>query len=218
MSNLVQPILVTLDDSHERIVTAAARASLLACEDVASEPWATWLSGRFTKTVRRIKEKELAKLRLLDTPHVEVESGNMVAMAFEPMAYDAFPKLLKNAQVKGTEAPREAAHADEDLVEFMREYHTPLYLINEDLGMSTGKTAAQLAHAYWMAWQTSQSKTPESFPHPPTLWVKQEVFEKYKPAAEQVVTDAGLTELSGPTETVLVVKSHGGFEQRSLAL
>lgn len=206
MSKLVQPILVTLEDSHERIVTTAARASLLACATPSEEPWATWLSGLFTKSVRRIKEKDVEKVRALSLPVTEVTGGSMTAFAFQPLAYDDFPKLLRNAQVQGTQAPREAEVADEDLVEFMRDYHAPLYLINDDLGMSTGKTAAQLSHAYWMAWLASERSSPAAFPHPATLWVKDDVFRKYQKTASLVVTDSGLTELGKPTDTVLVVE------------
>ena len=206
MSKLVQPILVTLDDSHESIITTAARASLLACKDVGSEPWATWLSERFTKTVRRIKEKDIKKVRELSLPFKEVTGGGMTAFAFEPMSYEEFPKLLKSAQVQGTQAPREAENADAELVEFMLGYHKPLYLINDSLNMSTGKTSAQLAHAYWMAWLAQSEKSVTEFPHPATLWVTEDTFLKYKPQASHVVTDSGLTELSGPTDTVLVLK------------
>lgn len=205
MSDLVQPILVTLDDSHERIVTTAARASLLACKAPTEEPWATWLSGRFTKSVRRVKEKDLAKVEALALPHASLTGGNMRAVAFQPLAYDDFPRPLRSAQVQGTDAPREAENADAALVDFMLDHHSPLYLVNDSLHMSTGKTAAQVAHAYWMAWLSQSERSPSEFPHPATMWVDASVFDKYKSRAKHVVTDSGLTELSGPTDTVIVL-------------
>lgn len=52
-TNLVQPICVNAA-CHEIAVEVAARASLAAHRDVAG-PWEQWPSGRFTRTVRRLR-------------------------------------------------------------------------------------------------------------------------------------------------------------------
>jgi peptidyl-tRNA hydrolase len=204
--SLVQPILVTLDASHEDIVTAVAHASVQVCSDRTVAPWSDWLDGPFTKTVRRIKEKSIPKIRELTVPYLEYTFGpnQSSVFAFEPMTYEEFPKPLKSAQVKGTEAPKLKQLSEELEVEEKRSKGTPLYLVNDSLAMSTGKTAAQVAHAHWM--NLLALPIPESqVPQPNILWVSDEVFQKYSAPARFIVTDAGLTELKQSTNTVIVL-------------
>lgn len=152
--DLVQPILVTLTGTHVETIHAAALASArswlaYAADDdpTTVDVWWRWLSGPFTKTVRRV--------RRLPDPYVlpagvrtqVVTSGQAQAMAFDPMLPEVFPRPVRRAQVAGTQVPPGG------------EVHPPrdaatgstggglVVLVRDAAGMSTGKAAAQAAHA-----------------------------------------------------------------------
>ena len=114
MVNLVQPILVVDTGTHEDTVRAASEASLEVYRRTISDYstfWNEWLSGLFTKTVRRINEKEFYRLTndpsLLEFPSVYVGHNSGKAIALPPVGYSPdgnslFPRPVKKAQVQGT--------------------------------------------------------------------------------------------------------------------
>lgn len=141
----VQPIVVDKTGTHIETVTAAAIASSLAFlegVDHDSGPWAAWLSGRFTKTVRR------ANPTLFDTL-VQRHGGSRVAIgasrsvAMPPVRYADIPADLARLRVSGTDLPRrEDRCTDRGL---------PTVRVFVDQALTTGKASAQAAHAL-MGW------------------------------------------------------------------
>jgi peptidyl-tRNA hydrolase len=142
---LVQPIVIARTGSHEDAVRCAAEASLrayLAAPDLPE--WQDWLSGIFTKTVRRAKPAEYEKARAVGAL-AEVCHGGASALAFAPYPADNLPRPIARLQVSGTELERRGWGEEQDGA-------YAIVALNEDLGMSTGKAAAQAAHALWSAW------------------------------------------------------------------
>ena len=107
--------------------------------------WEEWLAGSFTKTVRRARLAEYGKAKALG-PLAEVRRGEASALAFAPAPADSLLKPIARLQVSGTELPRLGWPEDEGAT-----CHT-FVALNADLGMSTGKAAAQAAHAMWAVW------------------------------------------------------------------
>lgn len=148
---LVQPILVTLTGTHVETIHAAAAASCSMWLDFAAggdptrvDVWARWLSGAFTKTVRRVKQ--LPAPYVLDGAHTRTAvSGKAAAMAFDPMLPESFARPVRRAQVQGTQARLSGA----EWPAAGTKHATAMVqvLVRGSLRMSTGKAAAQAAHA-----------------------------------------------------------------------
>ena len=146
MTELVQPIVMLRFGSHEDAVRCVAEASLRAYVSAPDLPeWEQWLAGSFTKTVRRARPAEYEKARAAG-PLAEVRRGEAAALAFAPAPTDKLPRPIARLQVSGTELPRLGWPEDEGAACRTR------IALNADLGMSTGKTAAQAAHAMWAVW------------------------------------------------------------------
>jgi peptidyl-tRNA hydrolase len=214
----VQPIMLLVDKAapaaHIDAVHAAALASVLAyAEETVSheEPdpaWQTWLDWSFTKTVRRADAKTFEKLALkfADEEHADVTVGKARAIAFRPTTYGSMSRHLSKLQVAGTDLPERAtdhhAAADEN---------SPVLVINQSLGMSSGKAGAQGAHALF-AWYLSLDTAARKAWYEPgckfrVIFAEQEAFEAF---AETVpmdlrIVDNGLTEISPGTATAFVM-------------
>lgn len=136
---IVQPIIVDSSGTHEDTLWAAAYASVSIHSYHPDNPiWQEWLAGRFTKSVRRANAASINKILEVAYPYHRVYVDGSQAVAFPPM-HEPFPKLIAKCQVSGTEFPRQG-------------FGTPptdgyVIAINPDVEMSTGKTAAQVAHA-----------------------------------------------------------------------
>ena len=147
---LVQNIVVSPVGCHEEVVTAVTRASVLAylnTQESFAETWTDWLSGPFTKTVRRGTNGQFNACR--SKAAATVDFGAATALGFTPCLSDEVPDPLPKMQVDGLERGR---FGFENLK--MPWYSTSSSLsgerlwicVNPDLEMSTGKTAAQTAH------------------------------------------------------------------------
>jgi hypothetical protein len=142
--SLVQTIVVQ-PSTHFDTIAAAALASGLAIvhADLGSDPWASWLGGSFTKSVRRVKcPVELERVRALGLASpgsTEISVGDAVALAFVPASYEDSPREISRLQVSGLDL----AHNDADRFRQAGAV-TPHIEINADVTMSTGKTAAQV--------------------------------------------------------------------------
>lgn len=211
-SDLVQPVLVTRSGTHGDTIIAAATASLLAFVTPVmaggdlSPSWSEWLSGRFTKTVRKVRRDtdidraaEWATQNGVQSHTVTV--GSSVAIAFEPMRYADFPPVLAKARVDGL-----------DLPPGLRRTPTvrPAFTVELLDHLTTGKGAAQCAHATWM-WALPLL---EGAPEHVAEWAAQGApfTVQYVPAVNasdprysHVVTDAGLTEVNPGTTTAGVI-------------
>ena len=214
-ADTVQPIVLLVDKetpaSHADAVAAAALAcvrSFATRRDDAA--WEAWIAGRFTKTVRRANPKTFAKLAA--AAHGGVSTvGRARAVAFEPVSYADMPRAVRSLQVSGTELPPDPPASVPE--------GAPVIVLNADLGMSTGKAAAQAAHAL-LAWYLQAvdhagagNSTDYRFPTAPAVPVAAAVIElpsarfaalAAEPGSGPLIVDAGLTEIDPGTATAFV--------------
>ena len=142
---VVMPIILLSSGSHLEAVEAVAKASLEAfrvAAPTAPDVWVPWVKYDQGKSVRRAKEKDFSKLVDKTEHHSDVKVGEARAIAYAPVSYDEMDKSIRRCQVNGTDFEREE-----------RQYvpGSPTIVLNGGLGMSTGKTGAQAAHAL-LAW------------------------------------------------------------------
>jgi hypothetical protein len=210
----VQPILLARAGTHEDAIEAAARASVLAFRDdydTGNPAWAAWLADRFTKTVRRASTSHFTLAGDEATGHAE--SGDAAAVAYPPVQYQSLPHLVRKSQVQGTDYERTGwttwtdapgEHEPSDIF--------PILVLNPVVAdaMSTGKTAAQAAHATFafMVLLDPQART---------TWLNNDApfqivqapdaasFDLFATRARVAITDAGLTEIAPGTTTFLVL-------------
>ena len=205
-SELVQPIALLIDKenpaTHEDAIVAAATACVQAYARHSPKggSWDTWLAGRFTKTVRRAKPKDFGNL-VMDQGSFLYTFGTAAAIAFSPMTYDEMPKKLTRLQVSGTDLRPGLEVTPYD--------SAPIIVLNGSLGMSTGKAAAQAAHAllgYYLklsfggqcAWLNE--KVPAVVRTVPADQFDELAVNAFGP----VITDSGLTEIEPGSRTAFV--------------
>lgn len=194
MEPLVQPIIVVEHEPHTHleIVRDVASASLgcYLSQKGNEEDWSMWLTQQdYRKTVRRLRRSMYDRL-LEETPE---HYSYGAATAFPPRLYADFSKLMRRAQVRGVEFPRNETEQPQA---------ENLIVLNDNLGMSTGKAAAQAAHALWMLWDVVGGKTIPEF----SLMPVSERFRHFEYSAIAEVIDKGFTEVAPLTVTALVLK------------
>ncbi|ROR76040.1 Peptidyl-tRNA hydrolase [Plantibacter flavus] len=200
--NLVQPIVV-LPSNHFETIAAAALASALACAgaDRSGAPWSDWLSAGFTKSVRRAKRPaDLDRVRAVALTRTEIGVGEAVAMAFAPIVYADSPPPISRLQVSGLDLAREQTTFT------LPGAIVPQVQINATVAMTTGKTAAQVAHALGVWVLTMPSELVHSWVENPGLELVTCPFsgDTGEPGSWAVVRDNGLTEIPAGTATVRV--------------
>lgn len=192
----VQPIVIQKTGTHEDIVSAvtlASYAAYLSRDTAQAFPyfWDEWLEDSFTKSVRRCDDELFAKICREHPKTVLMGIGESRVLAFGPME-EPFPKLIKKCQVANTEMPR---------VGWNRPPSKGFVIsINPDVKMSTGKTAAQCAHAFF-GYHIQFSSSLQSL----RITNDKEVFEKLFTQKSDTVEifDAGKTEIEPNTLTVI---------------
>lgn len=223
----VQPIIVDKASTHEAAIAAAAQASVLVrfsgmeSDAYPLSHYDEWLSGPFTKSVRRASAAQMSGLiqfwaKETGIPYAVVEIDGSVAIAFPPMLYDAMPKQIAKFQVHGTDFPRFGEVPDTG----------PAWtrvLVNDDL--TTGKAAAAAAHALW-AWMLRVMLSSDSADRDLIdAWVAakcpfvlnlatpefiDEIIDSALPGRAIAIRDAGLTEVDPGTVTALAVTALTG--------
>lgn len=193
-----QPIVV-LATTHEATVTAAALASVAALNTVISENWAPWLEGAFTKTVRRAKNPtQFSRISGLPGAGPIQQVGDALAVGFAPTTVEEMDPALRKLQVAGTDC----GHTGQ----WPRAGQNPLrVVVNSGLGMTTGKTAAQVAHALMAHVLQQESGYDVALEN---LLVEEEDGEAFISLADRasvVIEDAGRTEIEPGSMTVLVL-------------
>ncbi|MDY7541777.1 peptidyl-tRNA hydrolase [Cryobacterium sp. 5B3] len=205
--SLVQTIVIKPSTHFDTIAAAAlASGAALAHADLDCEPWASWLSGSFTKSVRRVKRPvELERIRALGLPRAEVTVGDAVGIAFAPARYEDSPREISRLQVSGLDI------AHNDVVRFrMPGAFTPHIEINADVSMTTGKTAAQVAHALCAGLLAQSLNTRSAWASNPGLDISEVSFaapveqREHVGRQEILIRDNGLTEIAPGTATVRV--------------
>lgn len=192
--------------SHVDTCEAVARAAvaLISSPQARDGQWREavdfWRDGRIRKLVRRARgEVRWQEVHQLDGVTVEQQGdeseGLAGARAFVPGPVRPLHPILKKLQVEGTELPDAHPSRTEDALVRVG--------INPHITMSTGKAAAQCAHAAQLAWEQMDGPTR-------TRWaadgfrLRVETVDAEQWASDQgrvQVVDAGFTELDGPTET-----------------
>ncbi len=204
---LIQPIILLVDReepaSEQHGIAAAALASVQAfLRDPENPDWRQWASAAVGKTVRRADAKMFAKVLAAFPNHSLAAVGEGRAVGLPPMPAAALPKLLAKLQVSGTQLP------DGDPLPGA----TLTIVLNGSLEMSTGKAAAQAAHALF-AWLL------ESKPAVVEAWVAggfplgvqelpaKEFRKGARKSAGPVIQDAGRTEIEPGSTTAYVTAS-----------
>lgn len=143
----IQPIVLLVDRSdpasHQDAIAASALASVRAFEhSLASGEnmarWWAWMDDAHGKSVRRAKPGPFAAITK-DHPAM-VRVGKAAAAAFSPVDAAAMPAPLARLQVSGTQLPQGSLIP-------LTDSPSPAIVLNAGLGMSTGKSCAQAAHA-----------------------------------------------------------------------
>jgi peptidyl-tRNA hydrolase len=198
--DMVQPIVVLDQGNHEDVVLAAARASVQAWASAEhDESWERWLAGRFTKTVRNLNPNKAQRVtEVSDLAQSAVNVGEAVAFGFAPCRYADMAPAVRRCQVQGLDRPRSGWSAPTGAL-------IPHMLINPNVTMSTGKTAAQAAHALLSYALRLDAKACGA-------WLKaglpvdvSEPADFDQIAAPTVIRDAGFTEVDPGTTTVKLI-------------
>ena len=188
------------------VAEAAARAVVGLLADPRSAPdgpWHSaveyWRDARIRKLARRADGKRWTDVQEL--PGVTVtqqgsgEFGDAAVRAFVPGPVKPLPKELNKLQVSGTTFPDDGVSHSNDAVVTVE--------VRPGLEMTSGKLAAQCAHAAQLAWETmSDADKARWRDHEFRVRVDYPSQDEWAAAIRPVaVVDAGLTELNGPTET-----------------
>lgn len=215
--SLVQPIVLLVDKNdpagHRDSILAAAIASTeayaMTIQDAGADDgdaWAQWLSGRFTKSVRRADLKTFTKLASsTDLPFRSlVARGKARAMAYLPVTYEEMAKPLTRLQVSGTDLPELPVSEGSGT-------EGPVIVLNGDLGMSTGKSCAQAGHALF-AWFLQEHAGGRTVPAASLARAGLRIVGAAEFAALRagavgpVIVDSGLTEIDPDTATAFVTE------------
>ncbi len=201
---LVQPIILRIDkedpSSEDDGISAVARAAVIAYLSAPQDPhWQIWAEQAFAKSVRRANPKMFDKVLQMYPEAMLSEVGKAQAVGLPPLPANDLPKLIAKLQVSGTQLPK----SDQVLISEVN------IAINDSLHMSTGKAAAQAAHALF-AWLTQeQGENIERWlkAHAPVgvQHLSDAEFRRLRErAAGPVIQDAGRTEIEPGSETAFV--------------
>lgn len=202
---------VVYRDRHEParqvdVCEAAGRAVVSLLDDARSAeggPWhdavAHWTGGHIRKLVRRADGKRWSDVQELDGITIEQPGpqgfGAAQVRAFVPSPEEPQPKSLGKLQIAGTNFPNEGVSSATDALAIVEV--TPL------VDMSSGKMAAQVAHAAQRLYESSAES--RRAPWRADGFRVQVIFptpDEWAGAVRPIsIVDAGFTELDGPTET-----------------
>ncbi|WP_417372572.1 aminoacyl-tRNA hydrolase [Glutamicibacter protophormiae] len=201
---LVQPIILRIDNedpsTEDEGLSAVARAAVIAYLRAPQAPeWQVWAGQAFAKAVRRANPKMFGKVLEMFPEAMVSEVGKAQAVGLPPLPAHDLPKLIAKLQVSGTQLPKSAEVLVSDVTIGIR----------KSLQMSTGKAAAQSAHALF-AWLTEEkgdrierwlsAHAPVGIQH-----LSDEEFKRLSAqAAGPVIQDAGRTEIEPGSETAFV--------------
>lgn len=214
--------------AHVAVCAAAARAVVtLLADERARGAWAPylrrWRDGRIRKLVRRARGARWERCQTW--PGVSIEEEGAEVRAFVPLPARPLPPELEELQVSGTQFPRgpvatwadgghpgaPASRPGEDSADVAGGAGARVITValRPGLDLTTGKAAAQCAHAAQLAWEqlvlSGESDLLRAW-HDDGWRVRvldelsSEQWAGWNEAPIRVV-DAGFTEVDGPTET-----------------
>lgn len=216
-SNPMQAIAVKASNHFETITAVAVASGLSLARVITNEPmnqhfrsvilvpdhWQDWLNADYGKSVRHIRRpaehERLLKHKNRMTPFTV---GGATAYAFAPMRRLDYPSALSKLQATGLELHQEPSNTAWTFG--LPGDNAPVFAINDTITMSTGKTAAQLAHGL-MLWVLKTQHTDKErllrWVQNPRLAVS---YQAMNPAGDPSTTviDNGHTELAPNTPTV----------------
>lgn len=198
---LVQAIAVK-PSTHRDTICAVALASTRAFLTPHNRScWHEWLKASMTKSVRRAtKPAALAACRADPLVTATAKVGEAQAFAYLPMPYEDFPKHLSRLQVSGLNIADEPSGISlDDRALFVE--------INAELDMTTGKTAAQVAHALVLWSLEAPQAVLDRFWAAPSLHLRYCDFDDPEEPGDIVIHDNGLTEVAPGSATVRIPRA-----------
>ena len=202
MTSHVQAIAV-VPGTHENTIAAAAIASALAYLSGEGDAWQEWMTGGFTKSVRRIRRPIEETKVVRDSGMIRsFRVGDATAYAYAPMPYENFPPHLRGMQVSGLDRTRTGADT-------AGEKH-PLIILNHQLEMTTGKAAAQAAHALVLWADALPASDADAWAADPGVRIGAGALDLLPEAGSITIRDHGLTEIDPGSHTARIL--HPGTE------
>lgn len=190
---------------EEDVAETAARAVLALLDDERSRPGGPWHEavtrwaggGRIRKLVRRADGKRWSDVQELPGVTVSSDTGRTAVRAFVPAPARPLPKALDKLQVGGTSFPRRTGPGPAPADARVRIEASP------HIEMTSGKLAAQVAHAAQLAYDAMDAATREAWREDGfRVLLERPDAASWDASPRPVrVVDAGFTELDGPTET-----------------
>ncbi len=197
--------------NHIDVLEAAGSAVVQLLDDQrTTDPEGTWAdavthwrAGWIRKVARRAEKKRWDDVQELDG--VTAASGSAQVRAFVPGPVTPLPAALKKLQVGGTELPR--------LHDSRQDQTVVTVELTPQVELTTGKAAAQVGHAAQLAYEhlVEHARAGDAQAQRVlTAWraddfrirVEEPTQHKWDTADRPVrIMDAGLTEVSGVTET-----------------
>jgi peptidyl-tRNA hydrolase len=201
------PLVLKKSGSHQEAIAAVAVAALegYRASSAEQEIWDRWMNeGDGGKTVRRANDKDFAKVSQRTDVIATSEVGEAKVLAFLPVAYTEMDSVIRRLQVGNTDFERK---------EMPEVAGAPTIVLNLDLGMSTGKSAAQAAHALLAWWDLSSRQTRDEWVENGhninVVEVSGELFRSESSLVDPfaVIHDAGHTEIESGSATAFVVQN-----------
>ncbi|MFC6145869.1 peptidyl-tRNA hydrolase [Corynebacterium nasicanis] len=197
---------------RSHLMEAAARAVVAVClapEATTDPAWRAGLEGWYSQRIRKVarRARNTAWDNVQQIPGVTVTVSGAQARAFVPGPVAEVPAAIRKLQIQGTDLPPDEPGP--------RDPTRPLLLLDADLDMSIGKSAAQAGHAA-MLWAAHLS-APQARAWAETgfaLDVREVSHAEFaahltRPAAV-TVQDAGFTEVAPGALTALALPAAGG--------
>lgn len=204
-SAIVMPLVLSKSGTHQEAIAAVALAALEAYRTASPEAeiWDAWMNdGDGGKTVRRANEKDFVKVGGREGVLARTVVGDAKAVAFAPVAYTEMDSVIRRLQVGNTEFERKESPSLPD---------APTIVLSRALGMSTGKSAAQAAHALLAWWDllsgTDRDEWIDSAQQVNVIEVDAEEFKRLSLILDPdaLIHDAGHTEIESGSATAFVV-------------
>lgn len=205
------PVILDIPKSprpdRTELLEAAATAVVACCLDRRAavggefaDGLRSWYGARIRKIARRARNIQWERAGRV--PGVTASVGGASARALVPGPVGSEPAAVAKLQIGGTELPHSDRPAATDA-------DVPVIWVDDDLGMTVGKCAAQVGHGSMLlaavlaperAWEWARAGFPLQVREVP----RDRLPDAGDPAVAVVVHDAGFTEIAPGSATVTV--------------